>query len=247
MSSAVRRPRWWTWRAVCCCPDSWTPTSTRCRAASNGPAATSRRRRGWRRTRRRSRGTPGSTRTCRGSSAAAGTSPTSRVAHRRRPTWTRCIGDRPAFLVNADHHGAWVNSRALALAGIDARTPDPPDGRIERGPDGAPTGTLHEGAMDLVGRLVPPTTHAELVAALLDAQAYLHSLGITGWQDAILGDYANIGDATPAYVELARGRPADRAGGRRAVVAARPRRRADPGARRTAGRPELPAVPGRQP
>jgi predicted amidohydrolase YtcJ len=58
--------------------------------------------------------------------------------------------------------------------------------------------------MDLVGRLVPPTTHAELVAALIDAQEYLHSLGVTGWQDAILGDYANIGDATPAYVELAR-------------------------------------------
>ncbi len=113
------------------------------------------------------------------------------------------VADRPAFLVNADHHGAWVNSRALELAGVDARTPDPPDGRIERGPDGAPTGTLHEGAMDLVGRLVPPTTHAELVAALIDAQEYLHSLGVTGWQDAILGDYANIGDATPAYVELA--------------------------------------------
>ncbi|TCO24859.1 hypothetical protein EV652_108395 [Kribbella steppae] len=114
------------------------------------------------------------------------------------------VADRPVFLVNADHHGAWANSRALELAGVDTRTPDPPDGRIERGPDGAPTGTLHEGAMDLVGRLVPPTTQAELVAALIDAQAYLHSLGITGWQDAILGDYANIGDATPAYVELAR-------------------------------------------
>ena len=113
-------------------------------------------------------------------------------------------GDRSAFLVNADHHGAWVNSRALALAGIDARTPDPADGRIERGPDGSPTGTLHEGAMDLVGRLVPPTTHVEMVAALLDAQAHLHSLGVTGWQDAILGTYANIDDATPAYVELAR-------------------------------------------
>lgn len=114
------------------------------------------------------------------------------------------VADRPAFLVNADHHGAWVNSRALALAGIDARTPDPADGRIERAPDGTPTGTLHEGAMDLVGRLVPPTTHEEQVAALLGAQAYLHSFGITGWQDAILGDYANLSDATPAYVELAR-------------------------------------------
>ncbi|MFI5691627.1 amidohydrolase [Kribbella sp. NPDC051586] len=112
-------------------------------------------------------------------------------------------GDRPAFLVNADHHGAWVNSKALANAGIDRSTPDPPDGRIERGPDGTPTGTLHEGAMDLVARHVPPTTPAELVAALEDAQAYLHSLGVTGWQDAILGDYANMPDATDAYLEVA--------------------------------------------
>ncbi|NEA33206.1 amidohydrolase [Streptomyces sp. SID13031] len=116
----------------------------------------------------------------------------------------RAVSDRPVFLANADHHGAWVNSRALALAGIDARTPDPADGRIERGPDGSPTGTLHEGAMDLVGRLVPPTTHEEQVAALLGAQEYLHSFGITGWQDAIFGDYANLDDSTPAYVELAR-------------------------------------------
>lgn len=113
------------------------------------------------------------------------------------------VSDRPALLVDADHHGAWVNSRALELAGVDASTPDPADGRIERGPDGSPTGTLHEGAMDLVGRLVPETTHVEQVAALMEAQAYLHSLGITGWQDAILGDYANLTDATPAYVELA--------------------------------------------
>ena len=113
-------------------------------------------------------------------------------------------GDRPAFLVNADHHGAWVNSQTLVLAGIDARTPDPPDGRIERGPDGSPTGTLHEGAMELVGRLLPPTAPGELVAALMDAQAYLHSRGITGWQDAILGAYANMADATPAYVEPGR-------------------------------------------
>jgi predicted amidohydrolase YtcJ len=114
------------------------------------------------------------------------------------------VGDRPAFLMNADHHGAWVSSRALTLAGLDARTPDPPDGRIERAEDGTPTGTLHEGAMDLVGALVPSTTHIEQVAALMEAQAYLHSLGITGWQDAILGEYANFSDASSAYVELAR-------------------------------------------
>ncbi len=109
------------------------------------------------------------------------------------------IGDRPAFLVNCDHHGAWVNSAALALAGIDASTPDPVDGRIERDAAGNPTGTLHEGAMDLVGRLRPTTNEADLLAGLMEAQRVLHGLGITGWQEAIIGDYAATPNVLPAY------------------------------------------------
>src|SRR5215211_6531903 len=42
------------------------------------------------------------------------------------------VPDRPVALANRDHHGTWVNSHALRLAGITAATPDPPDGRIER-------------------------------------------------------------------------------------------------------------------
>ena len=57
------------------------------------------------------------------------------------------VGDRPVYLTNRDHHGAWVNSRALELAGITADTPDPADGRIEREPGGHPGGGLQEGAM----------------------------------------------------------------------------------------------------
>lgn len=114
------------------------------------------------------------------------------------------VPDRPVFLPNRDHHGAWANSRAFALAGIDATTPDPADGRLERDADGRPSGTLHEGAMDLVGRLVPEPTYDEWMAALLGAQAYLHSLGITGWQDAIIGRYANMSDPGPAYLDAAR-------------------------------------------
>lgn len=106
---------------------------------------------------------------------------------------------RPVFLPNRDHHGAWVSSRALELAGIDRDTPDPADGRIERDADGRPTGTLHEGAMALVGRLTPPTSEEEYDAALLAGQAYLHSLGVTGWQDAIIGAYAGMDDPGPAY------------------------------------------------
>jgi predicted amidohydrolase YtcJ len=93
-------------------------------------------------------------------------------------------GDRPAFLTNRDGHGAWVSSRALALASVDAQTADPPDGRIERDPAGAPQGTLHEGAMGLVERLLPATTAQEWEEGIRLAQAELHGLGITAWQDA---------------------------------------------------------------
>src|SRR6266571_1660813 len=67
-------------------------------------------------------------------------------------------GGRAVFLLNRDAHGAWASSRALELAGIDARSLDPPDGRIEREAGGGPQGTLHEGAATLVGRHVPPVT-----------------------------------------------------------------------------------------
>jgi predicted amidohydrolase YtcJ len=109
------------------------------------------------------------------------------------------VGGRPAYLVNRDHHGAWVSSRALALAGVDERTPDPESGRIERDVDGLPTGTLHEGAMALVERLVPKTGPAEMMAGLLEGQRYLHALGITGWQDAIVGAYDAVPDNGHTY------------------------------------------------
>jgi len=110
------------------------------------------------------------------------------------------VPDRPVFLPNRDHHGAWVNSLALRLAGVDKDTADPADGRIERDADGNPTGTLHEGAMRLVERRVPATTDGEYDAALQVAQTYLHSLGVTAWQDAILGSYAGNGDPAAAYL-----------------------------------------------
>ena len=116
----------------------------------------------------------------------------------------RVVPDRPAYLTNRDGHGAWVNSRAIDLAGLTAATPDPPDGRIEHGADDEPQGTLHEGAALLVGRLVPGPTFAEQLRGLLLAQEHLHALGITAWQDAIVGEYLGYPDPLPAYLAAAR-------------------------------------------
>jgi predicted amidohydrolase YtcJ len=112
-------------------------------------------------------------------------------------------GDRPAFFPNRDGHGAWVNSAALRRAGIDLDTPDPADGRIERDAAGRPSGTLHEGAMSLVNRLLPEEPLERLTEALLVGQRYLHSFGITAWQDAIVGSYGDAGDPGPAYLKAA--------------------------------------------
>ncbi|MFJ9539513.1 amidohydrolase [Streptomyces sp. NPDC101225] len=114
------------------------------------------------------------------------------------------VPDRPVYLPNRDHHGAWANSRALELAGIGRDTPDPADGRIERNAAGEPSGTLQEGAMRLVGRLAPPATAADRLAALLHAQRHLHALGITAWQDALVGDFLGMDDPATAYLTAAR-------------------------------------------
>ena len=113
------------------------------------------------------------------------------------------VPDRPVFLPNRDHHGAWANSRALEIAGITRETPDPPDGRIERDVDGHPSGTLHEGATVLVSRHLPRTTGADYRLALLAGQEYLHSLGVTSWQDAIVGSYSGMDDPGTTYVDAA--------------------------------------------
>ncbi len=112
------------------------------------------------------------------------------------------VPDRPVYLPNRDRHGAWVNTAALTLAGIDASTPDPADGRIERDSDGEPTGMLQEGAAGLVSRLLPVATEQDWDEALLAGQERLLSLGITGWQDAIVGG-SLARDVLPAYLRAA--------------------------------------------
>lgn len=90
------------------------------------------------------------------------------------------VADRPVALQSHDMHALWVNSAALAAAGIDASTPDPEGGQIVRDADGQPTGLLLEWAGALVMRTFATPTPGQAVDAVDDAQAELHALGITG-------------------------------------------------------------------
>ena len=95
------------------------------------------------------------------------------------------VPDRPVFLLNTDVHAAWVNSKALEIAGLTAASPDPWDGYLVRDPDGSPTGTLQEGAAyDVLRGVASQPSVAQWKTYLLRAQQELHALGITGWQDA---------------------------------------------------------------
>lgn len=114
-------------------------------------------------------------------------------ANPRKEWLDAVVPDRPVFLMAADGHSAWVNSRALQLAGITKSTGDPPNGRIERDPrTREPTGTLRERAVDLVSSRLPPRTQDELRAGLLQAIQLANANGITALHDA---------SASPAILE----------------------------------------------
>ncbi len=87
---------------------------------------------------------------------------------------------QPVYLTRVDGHAAWVNSRALELAGVTADTPDPDGGKILRDDDGEPTGVLVDNAMALVFGEIPAPDAAEYEARLEAAQNHLLSLGVTG-------------------------------------------------------------------
>ena len=92
------------------------------------------------------------------------------------------LGGRPAFFSDAFGHNAWVSTRALELAGIDATTPDPPQGVIVRDPDtGEPSGTLRDSAMALLDHVMPEEDDADRYASLLAGLAEANRFGITAY------------------------------------------------------------------
>ncbi|WP_406344026.1 amidohydrolase [Streptomyces sp. NBC_00648] len=96
---------------------------------------------------------------------------------------------RPIALIGNDGHNAWANQRALDLAGITAATPDPSGGQIVHDPDGTPGGLLKDTAQDLLTRVIPPPTQAQLLDACAKALAQAAASGITTFMDASVGTH----------------------------------------------------------
>lgn len=91
------------------------------------------------------------------------------------------VPDRPVFLTHIDGHYAWVNTRALEMAGVTAASPVPAGGEIVLDPrTGEPTGMLLEGAMGLVSRVIPERDPAQRREGLARMQQFANSVGITG-------------------------------------------------------------------
>lgn len=116
-----------------------------------------------------------------------------------------CIAaDRPVLLSRVCGHVCAVNSKALALAGIDRNTPDPPGGTIDRSPDtGEPTGILRENAMGLVWRHVPDLTVTDLKATIREAAIQAAAFGLTSVQTNDLDGAATMDIRLEAFRQLA--------------------------------------------
>ncbi len=98
--------------------------------------------------------------------------------------------EHPVFIERLDGHMALTNSLALQLAGITAQTPDVEGGTIVRDADGNPTGVLKDNAMDLVRRVIPAPSAAQLDEIVLAAMSYVAARGVTSVHD--MGDWASL-------------------------------------------------------
>ncbi len=97
--------------------------------------------------------------------------------------------NNPVFLVHISGHVAVVNSAALKLAGITAKTPNPTGGEIEHDTSGEPDGMLKEGsAMSLVESKIPPPSNERRKRGIELALADVASNGVTSIQDNSLVD-----------------------------------------------------------
>ena len=104
----------------------------------------------------------------------------------------------PVFLNRYDGHMALANSLALKMAGVTAKTPDPPGGTIVKDQQGNPTGVLKEAAMSYVYKIIPSLTHRQRTEIVKRALEHAASFGVTSMQD-MNPEFADMG----VYAEFA--------------------------------------------
>src|SRR5687768_9637442 len=97
---------------------------------------------------------------------------------------SRAVPAHPVFLERVDGHAAIANARAMQAARLSATATDPAGGRIERMPDGAPSGVFVDDAMGLVAQAIPALTKAEVRALTVAAIREANRWGLTGIHDA---------------------------------------------------------------
>jgi predicted amidohydrolase YtcJ len=100
---------------------------------------------------------------------------------------SRVSPENPVYLTRVDGNSAFVNRKALELAGIDASTPDPPGGKIIRKENGEPTGVLINQAMNLVKDLFRDDDESLLQSKLQKAVQSCLAVGLTGVHEAGVG------------------------------------------------------------
>ena len=111
----------------------------------------------------------------------------------------RVSGGHPVYLTRVDGHAGWANSKALALAGIDAKTPDPPGGLLIRDAAGVPSGVLVDRAQALVTSKIPDPPRAVRKGRLAAGLQACARAGLTEVHDAGVGL-----DTVGLYKELLR-------------------------------------------
>lgn len=87
--------------------------------------------------------------------------------------------EHPLVMTRACGHALVCNSKALAIAGITADTPQIDGGEFHLGADGTPNGIFTEAAMELIRCHIPAPTVEELKESILTAQEALLAAGIT--------------------------------------------------------------------
>ncbi|HEU4747207.1 MAG TPA: amidohydrolase [Gemmatimonadaceae bacterium] len=112
---------------------------------------------------------------------------------------SRATPNNPVVLSRVDGHAVLANAKAMQLAGITARTPDPAGGRILRDASGAPSGVFVDNAESLVDKAIPSSSKDEKRRAILAAIAESNRYGLTGIHDA-----GQDAATTAIYEELAK-------------------------------------------